>query len=167
MAECGMEQIGQVAELLEGRAPGRVKVRVRRVGMCATCGKCASLAELTGPGEMLVEALNPAGALPGDLVKLEMKASDVVKAAAVVYVMPLVGLAGGYLVGCLAWWLFRLLSPSFGAEFLGTAFGAAGAVAGVLIWYLYLKRYDREAEKSGRLIPTITQVFRGPPDYHV
>lgn len=167
MTECGMEQIGQVAEVLEGQAPGRAKVRVRRLGMCATCGKCASLAELTGPSEILVEALNLAGARPGDLVKLEMKASDVVKAAAVVYVMPLVGLAGGYLVGRLVWWLFRLFSSAFGAEFWGTALGAAGAVAGVLVWYRYLKRYDREAEQSGRLIPTIARVFRGPPDYYV
>ena len=48
---------------------------------------------------MIFTAHNPVGAVPGDLVTVEAASGPVLKAAAVLYMLPLALFVAGYLVG--------------------------------------------------------------------
>ena len=63
-------------------------------GDCHKCSGCGA-AEQT----MIFTARNPIGARPGDIVNVESATGPVLKAAAVLYMLPLVLFIAGYLLG--------------------------------------------------------------------
>lgn len=67
-------------------------------GDCHKCSGCGAQAET-----ILLKADNPIGARAGDLVKIESATGPVLKAAAMLYVVPMVLFFLGYLVGFLLW----------------------------------------------------------------
>jgi sigma-E factor negative regulatory protein RseC len=87
---------------------------------------------------MLFTARNPIGAKPGDLVTVNADSAPVLKAAAVLYILPLVLFFVGYIGGA-----FVNLSGWLGA--LGFLLGIAAVVA-----------YDRLAARKKDTIYTIT-----------
>ena len=76
-------------------------------GDCHKCSGCGAAKEA-----ILLDAKNPIGAKPGDLVTIESETGPVLKAAVVMYMLPMVLFFAGYalgavwqqgpLVGCLA-----------------------------------------------------------------
>lgn len=105
------------------RPDGKAVVRVFQESACGhdceNCGVCGSRRKLT------VEAGNPIQAMPGDLVTVETQTGKIIRAAALVYVLPLCAL----LLGCI---LGAALSLSEGMQALlgvgGLILGSAGAV---------------------------------------
>ena len=81
---------------------------------CENCGVCGSRRKLT------VEAGNPLRAVPGDLVIVETGTGKVIRAAALVYVLPLITL----LLGCVLGYALRL------GEGIQALLGIAGLVLG-------------------------------------
>ena len=63
-------------------------------GECHKCSGCGAAQET-----MALTAQNPIGAKPGDMVIVESQTGPVLKAAAVLYMLPLVMFFLGYLVG--------------------------------------------------------------------
>lgn len=63
-------------------------------GDCHQCSGCGAAKQA-----MLFEARNPIGARVGDVVTVESASGPVLKAAAVLYLLPLVLFIAGYLVG--------------------------------------------------------------------
>ena len=63
-------------------------------GDCHKCSGCGAVQQA-----MIFQARNPIGARPGDLVTVESATGPVLKAAAVLYLLPLVLFIAGYLVG--------------------------------------------------------------------
>ncbi|MCG4723017.1 SoxR reducing system RseC family protein, partial [Alistipes putredinis] len=61
----------------------------------ASCGKCASS---TDKKDIVVEVDNTIGAKVGDYVELNMDSINVIKAASIVYIIPLVALLGGTVI---------------------------------------------------------------------
>lgn len=80
-----------------GTAPdGRIEVTVARGEACHACaakGACQALGGQTRDIVLLVD--NDLGAEPGDRVRITMAESAVVKASAVLYLVPALGLVGG------------------------------------------------------------------------
>ena len=77
---------------------GTAQVSVVRQSACSgDCHKCegCGAAEQT----MIFTATNPIGAKAGDLVTVESASGPVLKAAAILYMVPLVLFIGGYLLG--------------------------------------------------------------------
>jgi len=121
---------------MEGRVEGIVveangdivKVRIKQHGECSHCGSCG------GDLALLVDARCPGGAPLGARVSVDMPEADGVKSAFVVYLLPLLGAAAGWLAGTPAAWLLNIppLWPS-------TAFCAVGFILSML----YLLRYER------------------------
>ena len=72
-------------------------VYVRQSACSGDCHKCSGCgaAEQT----MIFTARNPIGARPGDLVTIASDTGPVLKAAAVLYMLPLVLFVAGYLLG--------------------------------------------------------------------
>ena len=66
-------------------------------GDCHKCSGCGAAKEA-----ILLEAKNPIGAKPGDLVRVESATGPVLKAALVMYMLPMVLFFAGYAVGAAA-----------------------------------------------------------------
>ena len=109
-------------------------------GDCHKCSGCGAAKEV-----ILLTADNPIGAGTGDLVNLRSQTGPVLKAAAVLYMMPLVLFFAGYGAG----------------EALGLSGGLFGALAFVLSIVLIVM-YDRRMAKKENTIYTITGYAADP-----
>ena len=117
---------------------GTALVRHTRLSACSgDCHKCSGCG--AAKETMLLTAQNPIGAQPGDLVNIHSESAPVLKAAAVLYVLPLVLFFLGYALGAAAgsW---------------GPAGGGLGFVLGIVIVIFY----DRHIAKREKTIYTIT-----------
>ena len=88
----------QRVKVLACEPDGMARVSVLRQSACSgDCHKCAGCgaAEQT----MIFTAINSIGAKPGDLVTVESASGPVLKAAAILYMVPLVLFIAGYLIG--------------------------------------------------------------------
>ena len=83
------ESEGIVIETSESIA----KVRASRHEDCKSCGACA------GDNAIVVDAKNPVGAKPGQHVVFEIKDAHMLRAAFIVYILPLIAIFVGALLG--------------------------------------------------------------------
>ena len=129
-----MEQVVKVCRLLpEGRAE---VIRVRESACSGDCHKCSGCG--AAQQTMLLTVENPIGARVGDLVVISSGSAAVLKAAAVLYMLPLLLFLAGYLVGQLLWQRGPLL-------------GLCGVVMGIA----FIKLYDKRLSKK-EIVYTIT-----------
>ena len=90
-----MEQLVRVKETFDDGTAMVIHVRESACsGDCHKCSGCGAAKET-----ILIKAKNPIGAARGDLVKLESASGPVLKAAAVLYLLPMVMFFLGYYVG--------------------------------------------------------------------
>lgn len=130
-----MEQLVRVKEAYpDGTA---LVIHVRESACSGDCHKCSGCG--AAKEAVLFNAENPIGARRGDLVKVESDTGTVLKAAVVLYVLPLVLFFLGYYVGT--------LMGSFGA-----LMGCLGFVLGVVI----IVYYDRKVIRKKNIGYTIT-----------
>lgn len=138
-----MEAYGEVVAL---REKGRAVVRTRRHSSCSKCGACGLTGQLP---DLEVEAVNLIGARPGDIVIVSMESRNVIEAALLVYMVPLLVFIGGLLLGQYAG---TKLFPRLHSEWFSVAVGVL-LMAGS---YFFLSSYDRRASRQGRYMPHIT-----------
>lgn len=94
-----MEQTVLVRRLIQD---GMAEVSLVRESACSgDCHKCAGCG--AAQETLIFQAHNPIGAQVGDVVKVQSKSSPVLKAAAVLYLLPLVLFVAGYLLGEHLW----------------------------------------------------------------
>ena len=129
-----MEQKVKVRRLLpEGRAE---VIRVRESACSGDCHKCSGCG--AAQQTMIFTAENAIGAREGDLVMVSSSSAAVLKAAAVLYLMPLALFLAGYLLGQSLWRM-------------GFLFGVLGVILGIALIKLYDKRFSKK-----ELVYTIT-----------
>ena len=130
-----MEQLVRVREVFEDGTALVIHVRESACsGDCHKCSGCGAAKET-----LLLKADNPIGACRGDLVKLESASGPVLKAAAVLYMLPMVLFFLGYFVGDRLWQL-------------GALIGCLAFVAGIAVAVFY----DRKIGKKDKTVYTIT-----------
>lgn len=129
-----MEQTVSVRRLLpDGMAE---VVRVRESACSGDCHKCSGCG--AAQQKLLLKARNPIGAQPGDLVVVSSETKTVLKAAAVLYMLPLLFFILGYLVGESLWQRGGLVS-----------------IGSVILCIVLIKLYDRRLAKK-EVLYTIT-----------
>ena len=130
-----MEQLVRVKEV---HPDGTATVLVVRESACSgDCHKCSGCG--AAKESILFEANNPIGARRGDLVKVQSETGPVLKAAVVLYMLPLVLFFAGYALGAA----------------LNISGGITGGIAFVLSIALIVL-YDRRMQKNNKTIYTIT-----------
>ena len=130
-----MEQLVRVRQTHEDGTATVLCVRESACsGDCHKCSGCGAAKE-----SILLRADNPIGARVGDLVKVASESGPVLKAAAVLYMLPLVLFFAGYALGAA----------------LGLSGGLFGGLAFVLSIALIVV-YDRRMQKKDNTIYTIT-----------
>lgn len=94
-----MQQLVRVRQTHEDGTATVIHIRESACsGDCHKCSGCGAAKEA-----ILLEAKNPIGAKPGDLVTIESESGPVLKAAAVMYLLPMVLFFGGYALGAALW----------------------------------------------------------------
>ncbi len=126
------ESEGIVIETTEGFA----KVKASRHGDCKNCGACP------GDNATVVDAKNPIGAKAGE--------QNVIKAAFIVYIMPIISIFLGVLVGT---WIFDFVG------FYEMVFKVAGGLVFFIISLVYIKIFDRATAKNDDSKPVIKKVL--------
>ncbi|MFH1541904.1 MAG: SoxR reducing system RseC family protein [bacterium] len=87
-----MREQGIVSKIL---SPLLVEVSFQRSAACEKCNLCHGLDE----NNVGVEAVNEVGAKVGDKVEIDIPSQEVVKGSIVIFVLPLLLLIIGYLIG--------------------------------------------------------------------
>ncbi len=130
-----MEQKVKVKRLLhDGTAQ---VIRIRESACSGDCHKCSGCG--AAQQTMLFTAENPIGAKEGDMVIVSAASAPVLKAAAVLYILPLVLFFAGYIAGaCIGNW--------------GIWLGALGFFLGIGC----VIAYDRRAARKRETVYTIT-----------
>lgn len=130
-----MEQLVRVRETYDDGTAQVIHIRESACsGDCHKCSGCGAAKET-----MLILANNPIGARPGELVKIRSESVPVLRAAAVLYLLPLVLFFVGYFIG--ATWN------------VGALAGCLAFVAGIGIAVVY----DRTVAKRRKPVYTITE----------
>ena len=94
-----MQQLVRVRQTHEDGTATVIHVRESACsGDCHKCSGCGAAKEA-----ILVEARNSIGAKAGDLVIIESETGPVLKAAAVMYLLPMVLFFAGYALGAALW----------------------------------------------------------------
>ncbi len=122
-----MEQTVRVQRVFED---GTAQVlRVRESACSGDCHKCAGCG--AAQQKMLVMAANPIGAKPGDTVIMQTETAPILKAALMLYILPLVLFVGGFLAGEWLWqngiWL---------------------SLGGLILGFALVRAYDRHLSKK-------------------
>ncbi|CEP82077.1 SoxR reducing system RseC family protein [Paraclostridium sordellii] len=141
-----MNQRGYVIELVDGTT---AKIKMQKHSACAACGKCASSADKK---DIIVEVDNNIGAKVGDYVEVNMDSVNVIKAVAIVYIVPLIALLGGTII---SYGILNFIDIGMNKEVLS---GFIGIVL-TAISYLLIKSKDRKFRESRNYIPIITKVI--------
>ncbi|SFM42489.1 SoxR reducing system RseC family protein [Thermodesulforhabdus norvegica] len=129
----------------------RAVIRVKRTEACAGCvarGMCHALGTQTE--DMEVEAINEAGASPGDVVMVSVPSGTLMKSTMVVYIIPIASLIIGLFSGIKLASAFELKNPSL--------WGFAGSLGMMALAFLFARWFDRRASKSTEFVPRIVEV---------
>lgn len=130
-----MEQLVRVREVYDNGTAQVICVRESACsGDCHKCSGCGAAKET-----ILLTADNPIGAGVGDLVNVRSETGPVLKAAVVLYMLPLILFFAGYAAGA-----------ALGLS--GGLFGALAFAASVVL----IVAYDRHMAKKDNTIYTIT-----------
>ena len=144
-----MEQFGQIIERLENK---KAVVKLRHHSICGNCGGCGKLfGNPEKDREDIVEVLNPIEAKEGEIVRLESSDSEMLFAAFLLYILPLIGLLAG---------LFWGRNMAIDAGLAGSP-GMWGILIGSLLMiavFLVLRKLDRRFSSSRRFTAVITGV---------
>ena len=128
----------QLVRIVRNDPDGTAQVLLIRESACSgDCHKCSGCG--AAKQTMMITAQNPIGAPVGSVVTIQSESAPILKAAAVLYMLPLVLFFPGYILGAELWQLGGLVGG------LAFALGIAGAVL-----------YDRLVMKKKQTVYTIT-----------
>jgi sigma-E factor negative regulatory protein RseC len=141
-----MNQHGYVVEIVDSIT---ARIKMQKHSACASCGKCASS---TDKKDIIVEVDNTLGAKLGDYVEVNMDSINVIKAASIVYVIPLVALLGGTII---SYSILNFIDISFNKELISAFIGLSLTI----ISYISIKNRDLKFRESRKYIPIISKIL--------
>jgi sigma-E factor negative regulatory protein RseC len=120
------------------------KVKTSRHNNCESCGACP------GNSALVLDAKNPLGALPGQRVEFEIREAGMLKAAFIVFVLPLLaafigGISGGWLAA----------HAGYDAQLPEVI----GGVMSFGLAVMYIKYVDVSIRSDARMQPIITRIY--------
>lgn len=143
-----MQEIAEVIESWNDKALVRI---VRR----SACSECKQNCLLAGDSheieEMEVEVSNPVGAPEGKRVKLEMEEKPLVFASLLIYLLPPLGLIGGYFLG--SWFAVEA------GFFSGQGAGIVGSIVLLLFSFVVVGWIDDYLSAFSAYHPRITEII--------
>jgi sigma-E factor negative regulatory protein RseC len=140
-----MKEVGKIVEI-----KGRVaKVEMERTSACGKCRACSRGEEDTN--KMYIDAHNGIGAKEGDVVGVDLETKKVLKAAMIIYFIPLLALIFGVVGG-------TYISGLLGFENSETIGAVTGAVL-VAVSYIIIKMLEPKFRSEDDYNPIITEII--------
>lgn len=124
---------------------GMAKVQASRHSDCENCGSCP------GNNAIVVDALNPIGAQRGQRVAIEVKQVNMLKAAFIVYMLPLIAAVAGVVAGT------YLANAQQVAEAMW--YQVSGGIIAFGVSLIYIRYFDRNARTNEKMRPVITRIL--------
>ncbi|MGI6308841.1 MAG: SoxR reducing system RseC family protein [Dethiobacteria bacterium] len=144
-----MEQFGQVMELVENN---KALVKVQQHSACAGCGACKGFfGDPEKKGHLLVEVMNPIGAQKGEVVRLEARSQEILFAAFLLYLLPVLALLAGLFAG-------RGFAISRGLSVSPDLGGLALGLTAMVSVFLILRGQEKNFQAGKRFKAVITSV---------
>ncbi|MBN7772415.1 SoxR reducing system RseC family protein [Clostridium aminobutyricum] len=129
--------------IIETCKENMAKVKLGRHNDCKNCGACP------GDNTLIIEAQNLIGAKSGQRVILEVKETNMLVAAFVVYIVPLLAILAGVMIG-------HEIAVKLGYSI--QSFEIGGGIFAFLLSVLNIKVFDKFAHNSKKMQPTITRI---------
>lgn len=140
-----MQQIG----LVRSRNNGEIELEIKRTSACGgNCGGCGSSCDSTGH---IVNLPNRVNAKVGDLVEIKGDSSSLLKYTAFVYIIPLIFLVIGTVLGTVYFGGKNLEHH----ELLSLLSGIVFLVLSVLV----VRAIDRKVKADGTEVLTVTKIL--------
>ncbi|MBP2638307.1 MAG: SoxR reducing system protein RseC [Firmicutes bacterium] len=124
---------------------GMAKVQASRHSDCENCGSCP------GSNAIVVDALNPLGAQRGQRVEIEVKQVNMLKAAFIVYMLPLIAAVVGVIAGTYLANSQMTLDPVW--------YQIGGGIVAFGLSLIYIRYFDRNARTNEKMRPVITRIL--------
>ena len=121
-------------------------IRVGRHEECSGCGACPSARHV------MIDAVNPLGAVKGQRVSFEFREEQMLLGAFVVFLLPLLSAGMGAFFG----WEIAILQGMAEYE---ASFSIAGAAMAFLVSLIVVKLFDRKAARDKRKKPVIVEIL--------
>ncbi|MFH1683830.1 MAG: SoxR reducing system RseC family protein [Candidatus Margulisiibacteriota bacterium] len=140
-----MKEQGVITKIISAKL---VEVAFKKSESCAKCKLCHDVEE----GMVAIESVNGINAKKDDTVEIEIPSEELVKGSLVVFLMPILFLIAGYLIGAA---VIRALGLPGWQEAVGIIFAliAAGVSYFVVGWY------DKNIQQKEALRATIIKVI--------
>lgn len=120
------------------------KVKVGRHNECKNCGACP------GDNSVVIDAQNPIGAKTGQRVAFEMKETNMLMAAFVVYIAPLISVVVGIFAG-------QVIAGLLGYSVRGFQIG--GGIVAFILSIMLIKIFDNYSHNNDKMQPVITRIL--------
>ena len=120
------------------------KVKVGRHNECKNCGACP------GDSSVVIEAQNLIGAKTGQRIAFQMKETNMLMAAFVVYIAPLVAIVIGVIVG-------QIIAIKLGYSV--RKFQIGGGIITFILSIINIKFFDKYAHNNDKMQPVITRIL--------
>ncbi len=140
-----LKEYGVVLKLDNGKAI----IGIKRSSACSQCGACELGA---ANSQMRLTLDNTLNAQPGDIVELELPASQFLKASVILYLIPLVGLILGVVIG-----YYIGIYAKLHEELIG----AIGGILFTIIAYMTIKKMEPKFRKNDNLNPKMIGIYTG------
>jgi sigma-E factor negative regulatory protein RseC len=128
---------------------GWAQVETDRNDACSNCSSCR--VSFGCNSEMTINAINRAGAGVGDLVSIDLSSGKIIKSAAILYLIPVVGLILGAFLG-------DELSTRLSMSKTGAV--ALLSIAGFIMGYIITTIISKWMSARRTLSPIITRIIR-------
>ena len=135
------EEEGIIIEISQNNI---AKVKVGRHNECKNCGACP------GDSSVVIEAKNLLGAKKGQRIAFVVKETNMLMAAFVVYIAPLILVTLGIIVG-------QVIAGKFGFSVRGFQIG--GGILTFIVSIINIKIFDKYAHNNDKMQPVITQIL--------
>ncbi|MDH4101082.1 MAG: SoxR reducing system RseC family protein [Nitrospirota bacterium] len=126
-------------------------VRIMRSGSCDGCSAKSTCGTGSSGEEKVTEALNPVGAAPGQRVIISIKPGVVLKASLIVYLLPILVLIGGAILG-------KEMATSMGNEAQSDFWAAVVGFSLMAIVFAVQWLWNKRASTAREYMPTIIKV---------
>ena len=120
------------------------KIKAGRHNDCKNCGACA------GSNSIIICALNKKGAIPGQRVEFEVKETNALMAAFMVFMFPLISVLAGVLIG-------RYFGLVLGSS--STGFEVAGGIVTFILTLICIKLFNNHVNNNEKSQPTILKIL--------
>lgn len=132
----------------------KARVRVQKTSSCASCESRHSC-HIMNDRNMIVEVHNTLKAKAGDTVEISIPVRSLLKVSLIVYIIPIVALFAGALVG-------RTWGKSFGGE--ADVFAIVGGLLAMGVAFFLLKWFDRRQNRRSEYQPQLTRIISSVPN---